>query len=407
MITHDVSEPTSDERRHAVCMAMARAPGFIRFAARYTHSIEDAEDAYQRAMEIALTSAPVTDADMLITWLHTIIRREAALLARVRQREEPIPAEDLDQTITARSAQATSPDAIVEWRERYRGLQDAWSGLNDEQKVCLLLRSRGVSRSEIQTLTGFSQRKVHRSIIEGRASLTAWEVRMASGDECEPIRQLIDTVLDGESSGRDRRVLSRHINHCPACRATYRAQRDQLRLLGSLVPTVLVGAEILQSAPPDPSLALTWWDRLSASATVKSAQAVQVMMDLPALASSKAGAGAIAAAAAGVVGTPLAIDAVQTHRAGPNPPAKVVAITPTTPPSAPAQASPPITPSLPARTRAATKSKATVAVTRNTPSVPKGRVTIRPRPTQVDTSRTQTRTHLTPRNGSPIREFGP
>lgn len=230
---------------------------------------------------------------------------------------------------------------------------------------------------------------------------------MASGDECEPIRQLIDTVLDGESSGRDRRVLSRHINHCPACRATYRAQRDQLRLLGSLVPTVLVGAEILQSAPPDPSLALTWWDRLSASATVKSAQAVQVMMDLPALASSKAGAGAIAAAAAGVVGTPLAIDAVQTHRAGPNPPAKVVAITPTTPPSAPAQASPPITPSLPARTRAATKSKATVAVTRNTPSVPKGRVTIRPRPTQVDTSRTQTRTHLTPRNGSPIREFGP
>ena len=67
MITHDVSEPTSDERRHAVCMAMARAPGFIRFAARYTHSIEDAEDAYQRAMEIALTSAPVTDADKLTT----------------------------------------------------------------------------------------------------------------------------------------------------------------------------------------------------------------------------------------------------------------------------------------------------------------------------------------------------
>lgn len=407
MITDDVCEPTLDERRHAVCMAMAWAPSLVRFAARYTHSLEDAEDAYQRAMEIALTSAPVTDPAKLLTWLHTVIRREAAELARRRQREQPVPAEDLELAVTARSAQPASPDAIVEWRERYRGLQDAWTALSDEQRVCLLLRSRGVSRPEIQVLTGFSLRKVHRAIAEGRASLTAWEVRMASGEECVSIRELIDTVLDGDSSGRDRRVLSRHINHCRACGAAYRAQRDQLRLLGSLVPTVLIGAELVQSAPPDPGLALTWWERLSASATVKSAQAVQMMMDLPALASTKAGAGAIAAAAAGVVGTPLAIDAVQTHRAGPNPPAKVVAITRAPAPAASTPSTPPITPSLPARTRAATKSSATVTVTRNTPRVPKVRATMPPGPTQVDTSRTKTRTHLTSRDGSPIREFGP
>ena len=100
-------------------MAMVWAPGLVRFAARYTHSIEDAEDAYQRGMEIALTSAPVTDPDQFITWLHTIIRREAAVIARTRQREEPTRWEDLDETITARAEQPAGPDAVVEWRERY------------------------------------------------------------------------------------------------------------------------------------------------------------------------------------------------------------------------------------------------------------------------------------------------
>ena len=406
MITHDVCEPTSDERRHAVCLAMAWAPSLVRFAARYTHSLEDAEDAYQRAMEIALTSAPVTDPDKLLTWLHTVIRREAAELARIRRREQPVPAEDLDVAVTARSAQPTSPDAIVEWRERYRGLQDAWTALSDEQRVCLLLRSRGVTRPEIQELTGFSLRKVHRAIAEGRASLTAWEVRMASGQECASVRELIDTVLDGESSGRDRRVLSRHINHCPACRAAYRDQRDQLRLLGSLVPTVLIGAELVQSAPADPSLALTWWERLSASATVKSTQAVQVMMDLPAFASTKAGAGALAAAAAGVVGTPLAIDAVQARRATPGAPARVITVAPAPNPAATSPATPPIIPTLPERTRAAITSTATSAKISKL-RVPRVRVTVRPSPRRVDTRRSPGQPRPTVRHGSPIQEFGP
>ena len=43
-----------------VATAMASAPGLIRYASRFTRSVEDAEDAYQRAMEIALTRAPVT-----------------------------------------------------------------------------------------------------------------------------------------------------------------------------------------------------------------------------------------------------------------------------------------------------------------------------------------------------------
>ena len=42
--------PTDEQRRAAACMAMSKAPGLIRFAARYTRSLHDAEDAYQRSM---------------------------------------------------------------------------------------------------------------------------------------------------------------------------------------------------------------------------------------------------------------------------------------------------------------------------------------------------------------------
>lgn len=386
-------------------MAMAWAPGLIRFAARYTHSIEDAEDAYQRGMEVALTSAPVTDPDQLISWLHTIIRREAAVIARARRREEPTRWEELDETITARAEQPASPDAVVEWRERYRGLQDAWSGLTDSQKVCLMLRSKGVSRPEIQVITGFSERKVHREIAEGRARLTAWQVRMSTGEECEQMAALIDSTIDGSASRRDRRVLSRHVGHCPACRASFRGQRDQLRLLGSLVPTILLGGQVMQAGPPDPGLALTWWDRVSASASIKSAQAVQTMMDMPALATTKAGAGAIAVAAASVIGTPMVIDAVRDHRTGPPDAARVASATPAPSPGSPDPSPMTTIRTLPARTTAATKSKAAVRVaTRRRPGL---RVTVRPHTTSAVSHRTQSHPARHAVISSPALEFGP
>ena len=404
LATND-TEPTPDERRHAVCMAMAWAPGLIRFAARFTHSLEDAEDAYQRGMEIALTRAPVTDPDAFVTWLHTVIRREASEIALVRSREAPTPHTDLDQAITARFEQPAGPHAVAEWRERYRGLQDAWSGLSDAQRVCLMLRSTGVSRPEIQVMTGFSERQVHRSIAEGYARLTEWEIRMTTGEACGHVAEMMEGVIDGSASRRDRRVLSRHIGHCAACRSRYRGQRDQVRLLGSLVPTVLIGAQTLQAGPPDPSLALTWWDRVSASATVKSAQAVQMMMDIPALATSKAGAGAIAAAAAGVVGTPMVMDAVNTHRTGPPVEPRVASVSavasPVSPSAPPAAA---ITP-LPARPSSAIPSKATVKAAIR--PLPKARVTVKTTTALTTDRQTQDRSGRPMQRSSPAAEFGP
>ena len=95
-------QPTPDERRHAACLAMGKAPGLIRFAARYTRSLHDAEDAYQRTMEIALSRAPVTDTPRFMAWLHTVLRHEALAVARTRRRESPGREIDVAETVADR-----------------------------------------------------------------------------------------------------------------------------------------------------------------------------------------------------------------------------------------------------------------------------------------------------------------
>src|SRR4051812_44665960 len=44
-------------------------------ARRYSSTPEDAEDAYQRGLEILLTKAPTTSEDELVPWLKTVVIR--------------------------------------------------------------------------------------------------------------------------------------------------------------------------------------------------------------------------------------------------------------------------------------------------------------------------------------------
>src|SRR3954449_2701670 len=55
-------------------------------ARRYSANREDAEDAYQRGLEILLTKAPSTSADVLVPWLKTVVKHEAYSLHRARER---------------------------------------------------------------------------------------------------------------------------------------------------------------------------------------------------------------------------------------------------------------------------------------------------------------------------------
>jgi RNA polymerase sigma factor (sigma-70 family) len=132
--------PTEDERRRAVLSAMGEGTRLLRFAARYAPSLPDAEDAYQRAMIIALTKAPTVVPGEFMAWLHTVLRNEALAITRSQAREGPAPGGDVADEAAETLEAPLDIDVIAQWRERYRALNDALEGLTEPQKICLILQ---------------------------------------------------------------------------------------------------------------------------------------------------------------------------------------------------------------------------------------------------------------------------
>ena len=226
--------PGEDEAtaRRRLCLgAMAGAPGLLRYAARFAPSLEDAEDAYQRAMEIALTKGPMVDQREFIAWLHVVLRNEATSLARKRTREAPADAEVVTAAVERAHGGRDEPSAVVEWKERYRTLQDAMTSLNEAERICLLLRTAGVSRAEIRTMTGYTERKVERSIVRGRERLNEWHHSMAAGEKCLKMRAALE-----RRGGHTRRTpagVAPRASLRPLPGHAARAAREQRRAAGT------------------------------------------------------------------------------------------------------------------------------------------------------------------------------
>src|SRR5918995_1423616 len=77
----DAAAPALVARHGAQILAPAR---------RYAATPEDAEDAYQRGLEILLRKAPTTREDELVPWLKTVVKHEAFALRRQRDRHTPL-----------------------------------------------------------------------------------------------------------------------------------------------------------------------------------------------------------------------------------------------------------------------------------------------------------------------------
>ncbi len=323
MTTNDASTPTDAERRRAACDAMSAAPGLIRYAVRYTRSLHDAEDAYQRAMEIALTRAPTVEPQRFMAWLRTVLRNEALAVSSARRREGPGLGADVADAEGATVEEAVPVDVLAEWRERYRSIQDGLAGLTDAQRTCLMLQTAGASYERIHEITGFSLRKVERSVLEGRAGLARWEVRLASGEACSRLDAAIWRVAGGQATPKEQRAVSRHVKHCGACRATLRDRRQSNEWLAALVPVALIGGQVMAGAP-DPTPMFPWWERVAEGATVRVGTMVHMAMELPGTALAKVGAGTAAAVVAGAAALPLVTDAAAPNAAA-APAAPVVA----------------------------------------------------------------------------------
>jgi RNA polymerase sigma factor (sigma-70 family) len=153
-----------DARRQAAISLVASHDAALRRTAR-RHSLcsADAEDAYQRALMVALRKAPDIERAALARWMHVVTRNESRAVRRERERlmrgQMPHPDAGPD------------PHERAEGREHVAATARALATLKPQERRALALLAAGLSYAEIGQLCGWTYTKVNRCLAEGRAAL--------------------------------------------------------------------------------------------------------------------------------------------------------------------------------------------------------------------------------------------
>jgi RNA polymerase sigma factor (sigma-70 family) len=199
-------------------------------ARRYAATPEDAEDAYQRGLEILLTKAPSTHEDDLVPWLKTVVKHEAFALRKQREKHG-VPTEQ-DELTPAR----TDTHEQVERLDTLQRGAEAMQRLKPQEMRCLLLLAEGYSYRQICEITGFTYTKVNRCLAEGRQSFLRRVDGIEAGDECARLAPLLSAAADGEADADDMLALRRHMRGCLACRASLREARQVPARVAAVAP---------------------------------------------------------------------------------------------------------------------------------------------------------------------------
>ena len=144
-----------------------------RTARRYSLCRDDADDAYQRAVEILLTKAPHCAARDLAAWMQVVTRREALGLRRFRERLLAAADGVEDDPVERLVCERPGPADWAERRERVSAAARVLAELKPNERVAIVLQAHGYSYLEIGELCGWTYTKVNRSLAEGRARLRA------------------------------------------------------------------------------------------------------------------------------------------------------------------------------------------------------------------------------------------
>ena len=235
-------------RREAAIDVISRHEGTLRRTARrYSICADDAEDAYQRALEILLTKAPPITGDSLIRWMQTVTKREALGVRRQRVRliGSPPPStddSDLYDPFESIASEAPQPDEQAARVERIRRSSEALRALKPQEVRALILKAEGYSYQEIQEITGWTYTKVNRCMAEGRKRFLGVFAEIESGDRCEQWARGLSLIADGEDGEQDLTELRIHLRTCAICRARLREyRRVPKRALGLGLPLPLLG----------------------------------------------------------------------------------------------------------------------------------------------------------------------
>jgi RNA polymerase sigma factor (sigma-70 family) len=135
------------------------AEALLRVARRHTGCAADAEDAYQRALEIFVKRAHRLDPATAYKWLFTVVRHEAMEVREQRARLVGVEDEqELDRLEDGRHLQTVE--------ERSEGFEDmvraaeAPGRCKPQEVTALVLKAQGLSYQEIAERQGWTYTKV-------------------------------------------------------------------------------------------------------------------------------------------------------------------------------------------------------------------------------------------------------
>jgi RNA polymerase sigma factor (sigma-70 family) len=222
---------TESRRRAAADLIGSHDAVFRRTARRYSICADDAEDAYQRSLEILLTKAPEIEGDALVRWMQTVTKREALAFRRQRERllgsaRPPTHGDDVDRDpLDFIASESPGPNDQLARRERVTRSGEALRALKPQEVRALTLKAQGYSYAEIGEITGWSYTKINRCMAEGRKRFLQVFADIEQGRRCEELALALSEFADGERANGSSDAVEFHLRSCATCRAKLRAYR--------------------------------------------------------------------------------------------------------------------------------------------------------------------------------------
>ncbi|HEX8123046.1 MAG TPA: sigma-70 family RNA polymerase sigma factor [Solirubrobacteraceae bacterium] len=220
-----------------VSVVSEHAESLLRVARRYTACAADAEDAYQRALEVFVKNAHRLDAGGAHKWLHVVVRHEA--LAVRRARSSLVGVED-ESTLDALD-DARHVASVEERSERFDELSraaEALQRLKPQEVTALWLKAEGLSYDEIAERQGWTYTKVNRCITEGRRAFLRRYAGIEAGEECERWTPTLSAIADGEATPEQVLEARPHLRNCPSCRTSLAEMHRAGTAVAALLPPV-------------------------------------------------------------------------------------------------------------------------------------------------------------------------
>lgn len=212
------------------------AESLLRAARQHSICPDDAQDAYQRTLEIFMARADRLDPARVVGWLHVVVKHEAQAICR--SRKKLLGASEIDPDSHEARRLPSLDDRVVS-RDVVSRAAEALQRLKPQELRALWLKAEGHSYNEIAALTGWSYTKVNRCLTEGRRRFLERFEAIESGAECERWLPIISAVVDGEASPGQILELRPHLRNCPACRATLKALQNTSAPLSAVLPVPL------------------------------------------------------------------------------------------------------------------------------------------------------------------------